>query len=110
VARTVGFGQKKLSAVARSGLNCGTEPSDESRHPHLVAPDFPKGILSLGALGKPVCSIPQIGKHRDDLLHLAHLRYFNCALDQRAFLPNLLLQMDIAAAAMMQPSIPVTTA
>ena len=65
-----------------------TEASDESRHPDLVTPDFPKGILSLCAIGKPVCSMQQIGKNRDDLLHLAYLGYFNCALDQRSFLPN----------------------
>ena len=66
-----------------------TEASDESRHPDLIASDFSKGILSLCALGKLMCSIPQIGKHRDDLLHLVYLRYFNGGLDQTFFPPKL---------------------
>ena len=53
-----------------------------SRGLDLIAYDFAKGILSLYALGKLVCSIPQIGKHCDNLLHLAHLKYFNGALNQ----------------------------
>jgi hypothetical protein len=35
-----------------------------------------------------VCSMQQIGKNRDDLLHLAYLGYLNCALGQRSILPN----------------------
>jgi hypothetical protein len=69
-------------------LSHRTEAPDESRHPDLIVSDFAKGILPLCALGKLVCSIPQIGKHRDDLLHLGYLKYFNGALDQRSFLPN----------------------
>jgi hypothetical protein len=44
--------------------------------------------LSLCAIGKAVCCMQQIGKNRDDLLHLACLGYLNCALGQRSFLPN----------------------
>ena len=69
-------------------LSCRTKAPDESRHPDLKVPDFAKGILPLWALGKLLCSIPQIGKHREDLLHLAYFKYFNGTLDQRSFLPN----------------------
>jgi hypothetical protein len=69
-------------------LCCRREAPDESRRPDLVGSDFPKGILSLCAIGKPVCSIQQIGKNRDNLLYLVYLGYFNCVLDQRSFLPN----------------------
>ena len=69
-------------------LCCRCEAPDEGRRPDLVAFDFPKGILSLCAIGKAVCSMQQIGKNRDDLLHLAYFKYFNGTLDQRSFLPN----------------------
>jgi hypothetical protein len=48
----------------------------------LKVPNFAEGILPLCALGKLVCSIPQIGKHCDNLLHLAYLKCFNGALNQ----------------------------
>jgi hypothetical protein len=77
-----------MPAGHRVPLCCRREAPDESRRPDLVAFDFPKGIPSLCAIGKPVCSMQQIGKNRDDLLHLAYLGCSNCALDQRSFLPN----------------------
>jgi hypothetical protein len=63
-------------------LSCRTKAPNERRQPDLKALDFAKGILPLWALGKLVCSIPQIGKHCHNLLHLAHLKYFNGALNQ----------------------------
>jgi hypothetical protein len=81
---------KKLNKVASVGglsTSCSqrrrrTETPDESRHTDLVASDFPKSIPPLYTLGEPMCSIQQIGKHRDDLSHPAYLRYFNWAVDQ----------------------------
>jgi hypothetical protein len=71
-----------------ANLSRRTKAPNERRQPDLKVLDFAKGILPLWALGKLVCSIPQIGKHCDNLLHLAHLKYFNGGLNQRAFLPN----------------------
>jgi hypothetical protein len=65
-----------------ANLSRRTKAPNERRQPDLKVLDFAKGILSLWALGKLVCSIPQIGKHCDNLLHLAHLKYFNGALNQ----------------------------
>ena len=73
-------------------LSRRTEATDESRHPDLIASDFPKGILSVCTVWKLVCSMPQIGEQRDDLLHLSYLRCFNSDLVQRHFLPTALLQ------------------
>ena len=80
-------------------LSCRTEAPDESRHPDLIASDFPKSILSLRALGKLVCSITQIGEQRDDLLHLSYVGSFNSDLVQRHFLPNWVITKSIALAA-----------
>jgi hypothetical protein len=67
-------------------LSRRTKAPDESCHPDLIAPDFSKGVLPLCAFGKPLCSGPQIGKHRNDLSHLAYLGYFKGALNQRSLL------------------------
>ena len=77
-------------------LSCRTEATDESRHPDLVTSDFPKGILSLCTVWKLVCSMPQIGEQRDDLLHLS---YVNSDLVQRYFLPNCVITKSIALTA-----------
>jgi hypothetical protein len=71
-----------------ANLSRRIEASDESRYPDLIAFDFSKGVLSLCALGKLMCGVPQVGKHCDDLLYLVYLRYFHNGLDQRSFLPN----------------------
>ena len=71
--------------ITIDGLSCRTEATDESRHPDLIASDFPKGILSLCTVWKLVCSMPQIGEQRD---HLLHLSYLGSDLVQRYFLPN----------------------
>jgi len=71
-----------------ANLSRRTKAPNERRQPELKVPNFAKGILPLCALGKLVCSIPQIGKCCDNLLHLAYLKYFNGALDQWSFLPN----------------------
>jgi hypothetical protein len=65
-----------------ANLSSRTKAPNESRQPDLKVLDFAKGILPLWTLWKLVCSIPQIGKHCDNLLHLAYLKYFNGALDQ----------------------------
>jgi len=51
-------------------LCCEREASDEGQYPDLVTRDLPNGILPFRACGKPICSIPQTGKHHDDLSHL----------------------------------------
>jgi len=71
-----------------ANLSRRIEAPDESRYPDLIAFDFSKGVLSLCALGKLMCGVPQVGKHCDDLLYLVYLRYFHNGLDQRSFLPN----------------------
>jgi hypothetical protein len=65
-----------------ANLGRRTKAPNERRQPELKVPNFAKGILPLCALGKLVCSFPQIGKHCDNLLHLAYLEYFNGALNQ----------------------------
>jgi hypothetical protein len=71
-----------------ANLSRRTKAPNERRQPDLKVLDFAKGILPLWTLGKLVCSIPQIGKHCDNLLHLTYLKYFNGALDQCSFLPK----------------------
>jgi hypothetical protein len=71
-----------------ANLSRRTKAPNERRQPDLKVLDFAKGILPLWAVGKLECSIPQIGKHCDNLLHLTYLKYFNGALDQCSFLPN----------------------
>jgi hypothetical protein len=71
-----------------ANLSRQTKAPNERGQPDLKVLDFAKGILPLWTLGKLVCSIPQIGKHCDNLLHLAYLKYFNGSLNQRPSLPN----------------------
>ena len=73
-----------------ANLSRRTKAPNERRQPDLKVLDFAKGILPLWTLGKLVCSIPQIGKHCDNLLHLAYPKYFNGALNQRSFLQTAL--------------------
>jgi hypothetical protein len=62
-----------------ANLSRRTKAPNERRQPDLKVLDFAKGILPLWTLRKLVCSIPQISKHCDNLLHLAYLKYFNGA-------------------------------
>ena len=79
---------RRLLSGRSANLSRRTKAPNERRQPDLKVLDFATGILPLWALGNLVCSIPQIGKHCDNLLHLIYLKYFNGALDQWSFLPN----------------------